>query len=103
MANFKLLGRNGKMAARVFNFQKYKPLPVLQEQASVQIVMGGIGGGGFGGGGLGGGYGGAAPCICPSGYTYKPNGNGGNGANAGKGCYDSNGNYITCSSGGNAE
>ncbi len=45
MGNFKLLGRNGKMAARVFNFQKYKPLPVLQEQASVQIVMGGIGGG----------------------------------------------------------
>ena len=68
MANFKLLGRNGKMAARVFNFQKYKPLPVLQEQASVQIVMGGIGGGGFGGGGLGGGYGAVKPCCtCPSG------------------------------------
>jgi hypothetical protein len=94
MANFKLLGRNGKMAARIFNFQKYKPLPVLQEQAPVQIVMGGIGGGGFGGGGLGGGYGGAAQCICPNGYTHNQNGIRGNG------CYDSNGNYITCGSGG---
>jgi hypothetical protein len=90
MANFKLLGRNGKMAARVFNFQKYKPLQVLQEQAPVQIVMGGIGGGGFGGG-YGGGYGAANPCCsCPSGSKagISPYGE--------CGCHYTNGNWDSC-------
>jgi hypothetical protein len=86
MANFKLLGRNGKMAARVFNFQKYKPLQVLQEQAPVQIVMGGIGGGGFGGG-FGGGLGGT---------TAK---NGSNGC----GYYNFLGEYVPCGSSGGDE
>jgi hypothetical protein len=86
MANFKLLGRNGKMAARVFNFQKYKPLPVLQEQASVQIVMGGIGGGGFGGG-----YGAVKPCCtCPSGSKAGINPYGE------CGCHYTNGNWDYC-------